>query len=98
MPNVIVPIEDTPRHYPSVSVQKQIDNFTSEEFVNDVVTTAQVKPVLRSKNRRKMLNPCEYPVATINQIQNNSTPAFYNTDNKEDDKLIPKSNDKLNEL
>ena len=100
MPNVMVPIEDTPRHFPSMSIQqqKQFDNLTSEEFVNDIVTAAQVKPVLRSKNRRKMLNPSEYPIATINHVQNNSTPAFYNTDSKEDDKVMLKENDKLNEL
>ena len=56
-------------------------NFVSEALIEDVVT---INPSLRQKNRRKMLNPTEYPVVqshVVSASKNNETPAFQTGNN-----------------
>lgn len=47
------------------------------DFFDEKVTPQQVKPVLGSKNRRKMLNPSELPVMLNPSSADNQTPAFH---------------------
>ena len=80
-----VPIElasqeaETPRRSQSPGYAAYQADFFDEE-----VTPQQVKPVLGSKNRRKMLNPSELPAVFHRASAENQTPAFLSAANKDD--------------
>ena len=74
--------------------QPKEKNFTVEDYGNDVLN---VKPGLRAQNRRKLLNPSEFPAHEASASKNNETPAFY-VDNQDKGSKLKQSQEVGDEI